>query len=109
MKCAENCSSCVGPEVTQCTGLMPGFFYKDSSNTISPCKDPNCSICSNDEQCFSCKNQFYKQRLSEDPKVLAVSCKSCKIDNCKLCVIDDDVQEFTKCKYCLEGYGLNNG
>ena len=117
------CSSCTGPELTDCTGCNDGWF-QDGSNGCVQC-DSKCATCTGagSDNCIQCKlsdlnagtpgfyylapsscydtcpQGYYQKSVQDvnDPNIEIMTCEQCQ-DGCTEC------QDEFNCVTCSRGY-----
>ena len=110
--CAQDCQSCKGPGMENCSLLSNGVSYDVSRQRKIMCPD-GCIACDQDGKCSGC-NQGYYSKPAENEKGekqskfghFYVTCEKCKAKNCSYCnVLDNGFSEI--CTSCEQKYGLN--
>ena len=66
--CFSGCQRCLGPALSECSDVMPNFFYNTKSKKIEQCAD-GCQSCFSSTECSICAQGFYsKKPLEEEEK-----------------------------------------
>lgn len=107
LPCKEECSSCTGPKITDCTELKEGYVFSFKEKTIKKCPN-NCLRCTEEQECLECKHGSMSiQTGKKYGKREIVECSPCQEANCRVCSKHKLIFKlgYEVCDQCNEGFG----
>lgn len=111
-KCAEGCTECYGPKLSDCSKMDEGLLLvkKEDGFITEKCSE-GCSFCADDKICLKCRSGYLSSWVRGDKGepvktegIDQVTCSKCKVDGCMKCQTKGSSEI---CSSCSLNHGFN--